>query len=80
MKRLLFLLFAGLAAGHGYGQKAVKPNVLIILMDDMGYGDTEPYGMTGISTPNFNRLCREGTRFTHYNVGQPVCTASRAAC
>jgi arylsulfatase A-like enzyme len=35
--------------------------------------------MTGIATPNFNRLCGEGTRFTHYNVGQPVCTASRAA-
>lgn len=70
---------AGVMAGQGFGQKAVKPNVLIILMDDMGYGDTEPYGMTGIATPNFNRLCREGTRFTHYNVGQPVCTASRAA-
>jgi arylsulfatase len=62
----------------GYGQ-ARKPNVIIILMDDMGYGDTEPYGMTGIPTPNFNRLCREGTRFTHYNAGQPICTASRAA-
>jgi len=79
MKRLLFLLAAGLMAGKGFGQKVVKPNVLIILMDDMGYGDTEPYGMTGIATPNFNRLCREGTRFTHYNAGQPICTASRAA-
>src|SRR5689334_17701330 len=57
----------------------VHPNVIIINMDDMGYGDTEPYGMTGIPTPNFNRLAKQGTRFTHFNAGQPICTASRAA-
>lgn len=56
-----------------------KPNVIIILMDDMGYGDTEPYGMTGIATPNFNLLAKEGMRFTHFNAAQPICTASRAA-
>jgi arylsulfatase len=77
MKRLLLSLL--LVGGVVYGQQGAKPNVIIILMDDMGYGDTEPYGMTGIATPNFNRLCREGTRFTHYNAGQPICTASRAA-
>jgi arylsulfatase A-like enzyme len=55
------------------------PNVIIINMDDMGYGDIEPYGMTGIPTPNFNRLAKEGMRCTHFNVGQPICTASRAA-
>ncbi|HEY4288672.1 MAG TPA: sulfatase [Puia sp.] len=91
MKRLLLslVLFGGVAYGQkaartpagasGAGEPGSKPNVIIILMDDMGYGDTEPYGMTGIATPNFNRLCREGTRFTHYNAGQPICTASRAA-
>lgn len=77
MKRILLSLL--LVGGVAYGQQGVRPNVIIILMDDMGYGDTEPYGMTGIATPNFNRLCREGTRFTHYNAGQPICTASRAA-
>lgn len=56
-----------------------QPNVIVINMDDMGYGDTEPYGMTGIPTPNFNRMAKEGTRFTHFNAGQPICTASRAA-
>lgn len=60
-------------------QNNKQPNVIIILMDDMGYGDTEPYGMTGIATPNFNRVAAEGTRFTHFNAGQPVCTASRAS-
>jgi arylsulfatase A-like enzyme len=56
-----------------------RPNVIIIMMDDMGYGDTEPYGMTDIATPNFNKLTKQSTRFTHYNVAQPICTASRAA-
>lgn len=60
-------------------QKKQSPNVVIIFFDDMGYGDTEPYGMTGISTPNFNQLAKEGTRFTHFNAAQPVCSPSRAA-
>jgi arylsulfatase len=60
-------------------QKRERPNVIIIYMDDMGYGDIEPYGMTGVSTDNFNRVAKEGTRFTHFNVAQAVCTTSRAA-
>jgi arylsulfatase len=60
-------------------QQADRPNIILINMDDMGYGDTEPYGMTGIPTPHFNQMAQEGTRFTHFNAGQPVSTASRAA-
>lgn len=56
-----------------------KPNIVIIYMDDMGYGDTEPFGMTGVATPNFNKLAAEGLRLTNFNVAQAVCTASRAA-
>ncbi len=58
---------------------AGRPNVILINMDDMGYGDTEPYGMSGIATPNFNRMAKESMRFTHFNSAQAVCTASRAA-
>lgn len=59
-------------------QSKTPPNVVLINMDDMGYGDTEPYGMTGIPTPNFNRMAAEGMRFTHFNSSQPICSASRA--
>ncbi|QJD98107.1 sulfatase [Mucilaginibacter robiniae] len=78
MKKLLLiiLIFADALISHAQ-QK--KPNIIIIMMDDMGYGDTEPYGMTGIPTFNFNRLTKESTRFTHYNAAEPICTASRAA-
>lgn len=62
-----------------FNAKETKPNIIIIYFDDMGYGDIEPFGMTGIHTPNFNRLAAEGVRFTNYNTVQAVCTASRAA-
>lgn len=58
---------------------ATGPNVIIINMDDMGYGDTEPYGLTGFTTPNFNRLAKEGLRFTQFYSAQAVCSPSRAA-
>lgn len=58
---------------------AQKPNIILINMDDMGYGDTEPYGSTGYATPNFNRLAKEGMRFTHFYAAQAVCSPSRAA-
>lgn len=82
VKLLLFftaLLFT--CGGRSFSQRKNndRPNVIIINMDDMGYGDTEPYGMTSISTPNFNRLAKEGTRFTHFYSAQAVCSASRAA-
>ncbi|MBT1686130.1 sulfatase family protein [Dawidia soli] len=79
MKYILVFLLLGAGVWCGHAQPRSRPNVIVIFMDDMGYGDTEPYGMTGIPTPNFNRLAKEGTRFTHFNAGQAVCTASRTA-
>jgi arylsulfatase len=45
----------------------------------MGYGDLTVTGATGYNTPNIDRLCTEGMRFTNFHVPQPICTASRAA-
>ena len=56
-----------------------RPNIVLILTDDQGYGDLGCYGATDLKTPNVDRLAREGTRFTSFYVAQPVCTASRAA-
>jgi arylsulfatase len=58
---------------------AAPPNVIIFLTDDQGYGDVGCFGAQNFTTPNFDRLAREGTRFTNFLVAQPVCTASRAA-
>lgn len=55
------------------------PNVILIVTDDMGYGDMSSQGAKGFETPNLDRLAGQGTRFTNFYVAQPVCTASRAA-
>jgi hypothetical protein len=58
---------------------ARPPNVIVILTDDLGYGDLGVYGAKGYATPHLDRLAREGTMFTNFHVAQPVCSASRAA-
>lgn len=77
--RFIIAFFVLSLALVSFSKKSEKPNVIVIYFDDMGYGDTEPYGMTGVHTPNFNRMAAEGMRFTNYNTIQAVCSASRAA-
>ncbi len=55
------------------------PNIVIIYTDDQGYADVGVFGARGFTTPNLDRLAREGRRFTNFYVAQPVCSASRAA-
>lgn len=55
------------------------PNVILILADDLGFGDLGCYGASDIRTPHLDRLAQEGLRFTDFYVSQPVCTASRAS-
>jgi arylsulfatase A len=57
----------------------VKPNVIVIFADDLGYGDVGCYGATGYRTPNLDRLAKEGARFTDFYAAASVCSASRAA-
>jgi len=54
------------------------PNVVLIFIDDEGYGDVGCYGATGFETPNIDRLASEGMMFTNFYAAQPVCSVSRA--
>lgn len=57
---------------------AEKPNVVLIITDDVGYGDLGSYGAPDIKTPNIDRLAREGVRFTDFYANGAVCTPTRA--
>lgn len=55
-----------------------KPNLILILCDDLGYGDLGCYGNTTIKTPNLDRLAKEGIRFTDFYCAGAQCSPSRA--
>ena len=55
-----------------------KPNIVVIFIDDMGYGDLVSYGAIEYQTPNIDRLAADGMRFTNFYAAQAVCSASRA--
>jgi arylsulfatase A-like enzyme len=56
-----------------------RPNVIIILADDLGYADISAYGVKRIATPNIDRIGAEGVKFTDAYAAAPVCSPSRAA-
>ena len=58
-------------------QSSQKPNVVFIIADDLGWGETGCYGQQKIRTPNIDRLAAQGMRFTRHYSGAPVCAPSR---
>jgi arylsulfatase A-like enzyme len=73
----VLVVAAQVAAASNSG--AAKPNILIILADDLGFGDTGCYGATAIPTPNVDRLAREGLRFRDAHSTSATCTPARYA-
>ena len=56
-----------------------QPNFIVILCDNLGYGDVEPFGSRLHRTPHLNRMAREGLKLTHFYASAGVCTPSRAS-
>jgi arylsulfatase len=63
--------------GNSRAADAKRPNIVFILADDLGWGETGCYGQQKIRTPNIDRLASQGTRFTRAYSGAPVCAPSR---
>ncbi|HEY2415828.1 MAG TPA: sulfatase-like hydrolase/transferase [Pirellulaceae bacterium] len=60
-----------------FGQSGVRPNIVLILADDMGYGDLGCYGCPDIRTPNIDALARQGIRLTNFYSNGPECSPTR---
>lgn len=74
----LGLIFGlGLSCSAEQHAETVRPNIILIVADDLGYGDLGSYGQEKILTPHLDRMAREGMRFTDFYAGSPVCAPSR---
>src|SRR5260221_3235326 len=80
LPEMLFTIVLAFASAVATAAEPSRPpNVVIIFTDDQGYGDVGCYGAKGLTTPNLDRMTREGIRFTDFYVAQPVCSSSRTA-
>ena len=71
----------GLPSGRAAAARAGKrlPNIVLILVDDLGYGDLSSYGATDLKSPNIDRLVASGMRFDRFYANCPVCSPTRAS-
>ncbi len=80
MRQLCWLLISlGLLGTRAASATDTRPNVVIILADDLGFGDLGCYGHPTFKTPHLDRLAAEGARLTQFNTPTPFCAPTRAA-
>ena len=78
MNRRLGLLVAALLWAAGLpADEPRRPNILFVLVDDLGWGDFSCFGNTEAKTPNIDRLAAEGLAFAQFYVNSPICSPSR---
>jgi len=79
MKTIL-LLFVSVVCSAGRSFSAApapKPNILLVFMDNVGYGDLGCYGNAAVKTPHMDRLAADGVRCTDFYIGSPSCARCR---
>lgn len=79
MRRRDLLPMLAAATGAMRAQRPARPNIVLILADDLGPGDLGRYGQTKIRTPHLDRMAAEGTRFGQAYAGSSVCAPSRCS-
>ncbi len=79
MRFALFLLAASASIpAAAQSRTPARPNVVLMITDDLGYGDIGSYGAPDIKTPNLDRLAKQGVRLTDFYANAPLCTPTRA--
>jgi len=74
----IVVLFGSLTlAGDSSPEKPVRPNIIVVLIDDMGWSDLSCFGNTAVETPHIDRLAGEGIAFSQFYVAAPICSPSR---
>ena len=76
---LLLVMGCGVSNENKGTNPTTHPNIIVIYMDDLGYGDVSSYGATELETPNIDKLAGGGVRFTHGYASSATCTPSRYA-
>lgn len=79
IKLSLFLIFSVLLNTAFAQKNTSKPNIILVFMDDLGYGDLGVTGALGYQTTTLDKMANTGIRFTNFLVPQAVCSASRSA-
>lgn len=74
---LAFSLLLGIFASKVGAEEVDSPNIILIFVDDLGYGDLECYGNAAIKTPNLDRMADEGQRWTSFYASGSTCVPSR---
>jgi arylsulfatase A-like enzyme len=78
MKKIVTVLSILNIAILSYG--ASKPNIILMMADDLGYGDTGFNGNTIIQTPHLDQMAKDGVKLTHFYAGNSVCSPTRGTC
>lgn len=76
---MVALTLAAACASRRPGAAETPPNIVLVFVDDMGWGDFSCFGNEDASTPNVDRLAAEGLRFEQFYVNSPICSPSRVA-
>ena len=71
--------FLSIALSNSNCVAAERPNIILVFIDDMGWGDFSCFGNTDAKTPNIDRMAAEGIRFEQFYVNSPICSPSRTA-
>ena len=73
-----FLCLLSLSACD-FGERSVRPNIVFVMVDDLGYSDLSSFGNENFSTPNIDRFVSEGLKFTNAYAASPFCSPTRVA-